>query len=196
MPEISITDFTDFILRTGPPKISKVTEVFKRGEYDPAHDFWKLLRESICEFHEGKLSQLTFNATGASEKKRVRYEEGIKGYKKFLSAMKGNQWFDPAHSKWQYEDLVVRINPEDGFVIESKPVLVKLYFKQVPLTQAIIQVALCLMREAQANKQYRVAYLDVARSKLHLEKTANPQMSALLQGEAATFLAIWNSLAS
>ncbi|MGA8087082.1 MAG: hypothetical protein WCA10_07235 [Terracidiphilus sp.] len=193
MPEISITDFADFVLRTGPPKITKVAELFKRPKYEPAHDFWKPLRDGICEFHEGKLSQLTFASTGASEKKLHRYEEAIKGYKKFLKET-NYVFFKPHHAQWSFEDLVVRINPEVGFYVDGKPVLVKLYFKQEPLSKSRIQVALSLMSEGQKNRQYQAAYLDVPRARLHREQSGSPQMSALLRGEAATFLAIWNSL--
>ena len=50
------------------------------------------------------------------------------------------------------------------------------------------------MSAGQMSKKYRVAMLDVVRSKLHIESAQNPQMEALIKGEAATFLAIWNSL--
>ena len=193
MPDISITDFTDFVMRTGAPKITKVVEIFKRGGYVPSHDFWKPLRDHICEFHEGLSSQLAFGLTGAHEKKRERYEEALEGYKKFLKA-EGSEWFKPHRAEWSFEDLVVRINPETGFVLDGNPVLVKLYFKQEPLTKYRVQVVLSLMSAGQKNKKYRVAILDVPRSKLYIEAAQNPQMQALLKGEAATFLGIWNSL--
>ncbi|MGA2964262.1 MAG: hypothetical protein ABSD96_21590 [Candidatus Korobacteraceae bacterium] len=62
------------------------------------------------------------------------------------------------------------------------------------MTKHRVQVALSLMSAGQMSKKYRVAMLDVVRSKLHIEAAQNPQMEALLKGEAATFLAIWNSL--
>jgi hypothetical protein len=89
----------------------------------------------------------------------------------------------------------VRVNPEVGFVLSGSAYLVKLYFKQEPLTKGKVQVALSLMSAGQKNKKYKVALLDVVRSKLHvLQEPQKPQMDALLKGEAATFLAIWNSL--
>lgn len=194
MPNISITDFTEFALRTGPPKITKVAEIFNRPEYSPTHDFWKPLRDHICEFHEGLATSLTFGSTGAHDKKQVRYEEAIKGYKTFLKSNKP-EWFKPHRAEWAFEDLIVRVNPEVGFVLSGSAYLVKLYFKQEPLTKGKVQVALSLMSAGQKNKKYKVALLDVVRSKLHvLQEPQKPQMDALLKGEAATFLAIWNSL--
>ncbi|MGA2205988.1 MAG: hypothetical protein ABSG10_04575 [Terracidiphilus sp.] len=193
MPDITITDFTDFVLRTGPPKIAKVVEIFNRGEYVPAHDFWKLLRDHICEFHEGASSQLAFGLTGAHEKKKFRYDEAIKGYKKFLKSDEP-EWFKPHHAEWRFEDLAVRINPEVGFLLGGESVLVKLYFKQERLTKYRVQVVLALMIAGQKSKKHCVGVLDVVRSKLFIGTTQNAQMEALLRGEAATFLGIWNSL--
>ena len=193
MPDISIADFTDFVLRSGLPKVTKVAEIFRRGAYVPSHDFWKPLRDHICEFHEGVYSHISFGSTGAHEKKRVRYQEAIEGYKYYLKA-NAPAWFKPHHAEWKLEDLAVRINPEVGFVVGGKPLLVKLYFKREPLTKHRVQVALSLMSAGQKSKKHRVAMLDVVRSKLYIEPAQNPQMDALLKGEAATFLGIWNSL--
>ena len=195
MPNISITDFTDFILRTGQPRITKVSEIISRGEYHPAQDFWKLLREQICDFHDGKAPDISFGNTGAAAKKQSRYEEAISGYKKFLKSTKPS-WFKPHKAQWEFEDLVIRINPEVGFQTGGEDVLVKLYFKQEPITKARVQVALGIMNAAQKNKKYKVGILDVVRSKLYVSSAQTPQMDALLKGEAATFLAIWNSIAN
>jgi hypothetical protein len=69
MPEISITDFTDFLLKVGVNRIKKVDEIHSRGEYNPAKDYWKLLRECIQDHHL-KDRELSFNNTGASTKKQ------------------------------------------------------------------------------------------------------------------------------
>ena len=193
MPNISITDFTDFIMRTGQPRITKVSEIINRGDYHPAHDFWKPLRDQICEFHAGVSSGISFGLTGAHATKQTRYEEAIQGYKKFLKTTKP-VWFKPHKAEWESGDLIIRINPEVGFEIGNESLLVKLYFKQEVLTKSRVQVALGIMSAAQKNKKYGVAILDVVRSRLHRQTAKTPQMEALLNGEAATFLAIWNSL--
>ena len=73
--------------------------------------------------------------------------------------------------------------------------MVKLYFKREALTRHRVQVVLSLMSAAQKSKKHRVAMMDVLRSKLYIDSAQNLQMEALLKGEAATFLGIWNSLA-
>ena len=193
VPDISISDFSDFVLRTGTAKITKVAEIFGRGEYNPAHDFWKPLRDNICEFHEGKVSSISFGASGAHEKKQVRYEEAIKGYKKFLVANKP-AWFKPHRAEWEFEDLAVRVNPEVGFEIDGVKYLVKLYFKRETLSKSRVQVILGLMRSVQKSKSFKIGILDVVRAKLHIEGKVTPQIEALLKGEALSFLTIWESL--
>lgn len=39
MPEISLTDWVDFVITAGPPQFTKVKELAVRGEYDPRFDF-------------------------------------------------------------------------------------------------------------------------------------------------------------
>ena len=54
VPEISLTDFVDFVIKAGSPKLTKVRELFNRGEYSPAFDYWKQLRDHIADTHQGK----------------------------------------------------------------------------------------------------------------------------------------------
>jgi hypothetical protein len=54
MPEISLTDWVDFVITAGPPQFTKVKELAARGEYDPRFDFWKPLREGLQSHHQGR----------------------------------------------------------------------------------------------------------------------------------------------
>ena len=67
-------------------------------------------------------------------KKLHRYQLAAEAYKKWT---KKNQleWFQPPHGVWSYQDLKVRVNPELGIRLEGVPYVVKLYFKNEPLTQ-------------------------------------------------------------
>ena len=44
MPEISLTDFVGFVIKSGPPKLTHVRSVKGRPAYDPAFDFWWKVR--------------------------------------------------------------------------------------------------------------------------------------------------------
>ena len=51
MPDISLTDFVDFVIKSGTPKLTKVRAIKNRPEYEPAIDYWRQLREGIKDFH-------------------------------------------------------------------------------------------------------------------------------------------------
>ncbi|MEZ4253047.1 MAG: hypothetical protein R3B99_32975 [Polyangiales bacterium] len=39
--DISLTDFVDFAMESGTPKVTKVAEMKDRPDYQPAFDFYK-----------------------------------------------------------------------------------------------------------------------------------------------------------
>jgi hypothetical protein len=192
MPEISVTDFADFVLKVGVSRIQKVAEIHQRGAYDPAKDYWKLLRDCIQD-HHAKGTELSLINTRAHEKKHALYSAAIKGYKKFLKT-NSSGYFKAHTALWTFEDLTIRVNPEVGFSIGGKQHLVKLYFKADTLSRARIQSVIGLMSAAYKSKNFIPAILDVRRSKLHTVQTLPKHLDALLKAEAIAFLTIWNSL--
>lgn len=192
MPSISLTEFVDFILKVGTTKVTKVSDIKKKPPYNPATDHWRQLRLHFCSFLEGSAPKLSFAATGAKDKKERTYKLAIQGFKKFLGK-KPYEHFKPHKANWEYESLKVSVNPEIGLVLDGKKYLIKLYLKEEKLTKARIQVVLGIMRESFA-KSYETAVLDVMRGQLHVGDKATPTLKALMNGEAATFLAIWNEL--
>lgn len=52
MPDISLTDFVDFVIKMGTPKLTKVKAVKNREEYEPAKDYWRQLRKGLQSFHK------------------------------------------------------------------------------------------------------------------------------------------------
>jgi hypothetical protein len=192
MPSISLTDFTDYVLRVGTQKVTKVIEIYKRPEYDPATDYWRRLRSLISEFHEGNADQLSFAATGAGEKKKTAYEDALKGYRSFLKKNPGS-YFKPHKAAWNHHDLEIRINPELGWISAKGKTLIKLYFKKEKLTSSRVQVILALMKKSIGASKYEVAILDVRNGKLYSGPSKNSGLDALLEGEATTFLAVWKS---
>lgn len=193
MPSISLTEFIDFVLKVGTAKVTKVKAIKKQPPYSPATDHWRQLRNHVVDFHEGTAPGLSFAATGANEKKERLYKLAIVGYKKFLGK-KSHDWFKPHKAKWSHLDLVVSINPELGLVIEGKKHLIKLYLKEEKLTKARINIVIGMMRQSFPAKAYEVAVLDVIRGQMYKGSENDISLKALLEGEAATFVAIWNGL--
>jgi len=60
MPEISLTKFVDFVIKSGTPKMTQVRAIKKRrvDGYDPSHDYYRKLRDGIVELHQqGRLAE-------------------------------------------------------------------------------------------------------------------------------------------
>ena len=88
--EISLTDFIDFVSKSGGSKMTKVKQIKKRDAYQPFADFYKGLREGIIETHEKGLPKKELNKIIdelTDPKKISNYKEAIEGYKKFLQAL-------------------------------------------------------------------------------------------------------------
>src|SRR5690606_26721719 len=112
--EISLTDFIDYVNKTGTSKLTKVRQLKDREKnYHPAKDFYKALREGIVENHQkggGKKDLDKIIQTLKDERKTKNYIEAIAGYKKFWGRKPIN-YFEPASRHWIIGDLDVRINP-------------------------------------------------------------------------------------
>lgn len=199
MINISLTDFIDFVSKVGTSKYSKVNQIFSRDEYHPAFDFWKPLREGIVDFHEQNkdkaeldkiLNQLT------DKKKIKRYPALIDSYKSFIGRKK-IEWFEPPSKEWKKDDLRIKLNPELGLEINGKLYVIKLYFKADNLSQMKADLILLLMNSKLKKEDYKdvtFAVLDVERKKMFEKTKLNKNHLPLLEGEALSFINIWNSL--
>ncbi len=199
MPNISLTDFVDFTSRSGIPRISKVSEILRRGDYDPRFDFWKRLREEIQERHRTGTPLSTLPdivGTLADRNKRLAYPGAIDGYVSFVGR-KRFVWSEPPRAVWSHGELQVRVNPEIGLIRGDDELVVKLYFKSDPLAKQRIDVVLWLLEGTlrdQLPANACVAVLDVQRGRLHRRTREIAHMGALLAGEAQAFISMWSEI--
>lgn len=196
MPEIYLTDFVDFVIRAGTPKLTKVREIKTRPEYSPAVDFWKPLREALVEFHKNGKPFDDLAGTIADPKKLRRYPDAIRAYRKF-TRNKQIAWFEPPSGVWIAPDLRVKVNPELGLRLNGQDFIVKLYFKDEVLTQRRLAVVLQMMKACLGAKSGLlgiVAVFDVSKSRMLPLDPSAPDITPLLIGEAASFVAMWNAL--
>jgi hypothetical protein len=139
VPEISLTDFVDFVVKVGSPKLTKVREIKNRGEYSPAIDAWKRLREGIIGFHRDS-TPLDITLSGITDRKKLRrYPAAIAGYRRF-ARRNDSAWFEPPVKKWIQAGLEVRVNPELGLRINGCDTIIKLYFRDEALTKSRLAV--------------------------------------------------------
>lgn len=197
MPEISLTDFVDFVIKAGSPKLTKVRELLTRGGYFPAFDYWKQLREHIAETHGGT-AQIGSILSGIDPKKKRRYDAALTGYKKFLKRIGDAAYFAPPCERWAHSGLTVKVNPELGLLIEGKRYVIKLYFKDEEPTPHRLNAVLALMKDSVKKGRFEdvtVAVLDVAKGKMITGTKENShEYSILLAGEAAAFMTMWTAM--
>jgi len=198
MINITLTDFVDFVATSGEPRLTKVRTIKKRGEYRPATDFWKGLREAIQTMHRENRSKAFLDETLTEltdQRKAEPYRRGIKGYKRFLGRKK-IVFFDPPAKVWTHGKLRVRVNPELGLEVNGERYVIKLYFKKAPIAKRRVQCALHLMHSALPTgaQPYHVAIVDVSNGKLVGRREGGVDLAPLLRGEAIAFAEIWNAL--
>lgn len=195
---VTLTSFVDFVAANGTSRITKVTEIKHRPDYDVASDFYRPLRKSIVAVHqEGReLSDLEdLLPTLTDARKQSNYPPLIAAYQKALSM--DWTWFEPPRSEWSHAGLSVTVNPELGLVIKGIPHIIKLYFKQAPLVPQRNNAILELLSEAFGKRDAaaKMAVLDVRNGKLLTPRTRTRRGTDLfLQSEAAAFVEIWRQV--
>lgn len=197
--EISLTDFVDFVCKTGSTKLTHVRTIKQRGEYSPATDFYKPLREGIKEIHQcnGSKKELNKILLSLTDPNKIKnYPGAIDGYKKFWGR-KDLNFFEPPHRQWEYGKLGIRINPELGLEFNDKFYIVKLYFKSDTLSKNKVEQILTLMenqlREGVPD-EVKMAILDVRNAKIFSKEDKDLSLLSLLRGEARNFEEIWKSI--
>ncbi len=196
MPEcrISITDFVDFVTRAGMPKLTKVRQLKHRGEYHAYSDFYRGIREAIINAHAHERGKLSIGPAAIAaievDKRRRHYDALITAYVGWWGRKK-LEWFTPEQAVRRFEGFHLRINPELGLSIDGVPHIIKLHFKEAPLSKRYSEVLACIMYESYPlPPSAEIAVLDIRRRRLH-RLSPRPELSALVAGELAAFSAMW-----
>jgi hypothetical protein len=197
MEKVSLTYFVDFVLRSGTPKLTGVRE-YKERKDELSTDFYRPIREGIIAMHRKGECEAALDGVLARQddhKRKRIYPHVATGYRKFL-ASGDKRWFEPPQGEIKLGDLSINLNPEVGFLIDKKPHLVKLYFRQEPLTTKRSAVVLALLQSGlgRTYPKHTIAMLDVQRARLHTAPAPNPRLEVLLRGEAAAFSTIYEAL--
>lgn len=197
-PTLSLTDLVDVILKSGVPKLTKVSQVKFRPDYEPAFDYYKQLREAIIENHQQGGSKKQFQVVAGSScspKKLSNYNTAIQGYSKWWGN-KSFTWKDPARVTYSKNGIDVIVNPELGLEWNGELHYIKLYLKSDPLSKARADLILTLLRKSlakKAPKDTKMAILDVRASKLFTE-TSKKVPIAVVDAELAYIAALWPTI--
>ena len=199
MPSISLTEFVDFVVATGTPKLTRIRKIKRDNEeaYEPWKDHWKILRDGIVQFHaigDGDRKFFDRLLSGiAKEEKQKTSQPLVTNYKRFLGRKTITRHPADHHIVWNYKDLEVRVNPELRLTLNDEEQVIKLYFKRAPLAQNKVGIILLLMKHALPASPEPVTYclLDVHHNKPYTNKNPSDDMLPLLYGEADSFLTMW-----
>ena len=99
----------DIVSRSGTPKATKVAQVKRRPEYEPAFDFYKPLRDHIITVHADDRSKRDIGKVMADlvdGKKLRNYPALVDGYIKWWGR-KAFVWFDPPHTSYEASGVEV-----------------------------------------------------------------------------------------
>lgn len=199
-----MTNFTDFALAGGIPKVTLLSE-FKRHQHDKVTDFYRPIRETIVDVHRRRLDGASAFGELMDRMTDLRtvkiFPAIIEGHTQFVDANRPLTWFKPASAMFPAgPGVAIAINPEVGLTINGLPHHVKLYLRSETLTQKRVDLTVALMSNLATKKNEKLAVLDVRNAALHYlsPKGASAggwrRLTALVAIEAAGYAAGWRML--
>ena len=199
MPRLSLTDFVDIVSASGTPKMTKVAQIKRRQDYNPAFDFYKTIRDRIVDVHRNEYPKSTIKkliSTLTDAKRLEVYPMLIKGYNKWWG-QKSFNWFDPPSELFSQHGVDISVNPELGLLINGSPHLVKLYFKAEKLTKSRTDIITHLMAITLGGKcptGTEMSVLDVRQAKLISPPVSIHNLAASINAELAYISALWRQI--
>ena len=205
--DISLTSFTDYLLRVGMSKLTEahlIREQYLAG-YKQYKDYYRPFRRAVRAIHRQNrpvhdLDQLPPTIPDLRGK-RTNYELMARGYKRFWATNYQEmdfRWTRPARATWRHDRLSVRVNPELAFTNGQETHLLKLYLKKEKPTREQVRLIMHLMQitlRQQVNKPL-IGLVDIRRARFFEETAFDPRLTVLLEGEAAGFVQMYRSIES
>ena len=200
--KITLTEFINFVRKSGSAKATVVRAAKKRRDDDYEHftDYWLAFREELMRIHKKKKGKEELDGllNDIPKDKVLNYQLAIDGYKKFWGR-KTIEWVNVYKKTWAIGDLRIALNPELGLVIDEKIYIIKLFFSSTEtLDKKHADLILTLMekelREKVGGDEPIFAVLDVKKGKLFEKKDKDMKLYSLLKGEAQSFESQWNDI--
>lgn len=197
MNNISLDNFVDYCLTTGPGRVSLVRQL-KQGEDERFSDFYRPLRDAIVDMHtkgedpHDALDQAL--ARRSDPRERRLFPKAIHGYRRFLQTDK-MVWFEPPMRDYPLGPIGVRAAPEVGLLIGGRPHAIKLYFRgdELPPERAMLTNQILSSALGATWPGTVFATLDVRRAKL-VPYRPKFELMALLRAEATGLSHLWGAL--
>ncbi len=199
--KVSLTEFMNYVNKSGSAKATVVVTAKSRREEDYQHfkDYWLLLRNKIKSVHQkgGTPTDLRELMETINEEKRQNYNEAIEGYCRFWGR-KNIEWQTPPRKSWSIGNVRVELNPELGVKFKDKTMFIKLFINSdSSMDKRHADLILALMETELRDKvkdDAIFAILDVKRGKLFEYRNTDRTLYALLKAEARGFEELWYEL--
>ncbi len=200
--KISLTEFLNFVNKSGSAKSTVVSAAKRKREEEYKHfeDYWNPLKIKIKSVHrkDGNHDDLKELLETISDEKTDNYRKSIEGYCTFWKKRK-IEWFNPPKKTWVDGDVRIELNPELGLQIKDKLYVIKLHTSaNESIDKRHADLILNLMekelREKVAGDEVIFAVLDVKKGKLFENKNKDVSLMPLLKGEVRSFETIWKAL--
>jgi hypothetical protein len=157
--------------------------------YNPAHDFWKRMRDTIRAIERGRkpLSELELLSSRQTDKRKTaNFAIAARGY---LGWRRGKtiEWFDPPKGTWNCGELDIQVGADLGLKMDGVPHIIKLHFPderpgsiQTDATTHLLHVACA----PEVGPSCRSALLDVRRGILSAIDKAHASTMKVLARQA------------
>lgn len=200
MPDITLTQFFDFISSPGMRRSACVTKI-KNKKYTQGSDYYKDFRDGVKAFHGPEKQNPTtfFKAIveNAWDQRKPSYKRAADGYKKFLSKNTPG-WLDHRLTKWKHGELTVKVSPAWMYEMGEEKYLIKPHLHRSSLSRTSdgVSMVLYLMRHSlpKLDADHRVAMLDVGNCKLYADEPIGQRIPTILKTEAESFMSFYNAI--
>ena len=196
--QITSTSYIDFLLSTGLARVGKVRQIRRMydGGYMQGGDYYRPVREGIVAMHRSGADPSTLDriVDECQPARRDHYRACVSGHQEFMKNKRLVWTRKPTAGTWGHGDLQVVVNPELLLTIDGAPHRTKLYFKAEPLHQARADLLIELLKLGDGDGAAAIGILDVRRAKLFTQRRRSADYVMLLQSEALSFVAMWNTI--
>lgn len=195
--QMTLTDFANVSARNGATKVTRIARIKRRGDYNPAFDFYKPLRDGLVAIHQLRCARGTLavlSQWARNTKQERQFPQVIDGYHRWWGR-KDLHWFEPPRAVYEDQGVRVVINPELGLMCQGVPHVIKLHFLAKPLTRdqvVMMNHLLAWAAEEAGCDGAVVGVLDMRRGKL-LSPSGQRQAATALLGELASIAAVWEA---
>jgi hypothetical protein len=189
----------DFVMANTASKLTKVQaaiRMYTASDYKPA-DYYLDMKHAITACFAGQGVAALDNCITHLEdvRKHPNYSAIRDGLRTWIGRKRFGTPFAVPEKDWATGELIVRVHPELGLVLNDERLVIKVYLKDEPLTQRQINPLLYLLDTTHGSFG-TVAILDARRGKLFKITQRRKGVEALLASEAHSFVMLWNSLAA